>query len=149
MVSDLLSMLEVEMQERGVRIKKRLAPRLPKVKVDQQQLRRALLNMMKNSLEAMPEGGEIMVAAEAGSESVLISISDTGTGIRTEHMDRIFTPFFSTKEMGTGLGLPLAQQIVAEHGGEITCSSEFGKGATFVVALPIACGRRERGHEPG
>ncbi len=144
MVSDLLSMLEPEMEGRGVKVERRLAPRLPKVKADHQQLRRALLNMLKNSLEAMPDGGEIKVTTGADTDSVLIKISDTGTGIRSEHMDRIFTPFFSTKEMGTGLGLPLAQQIVAEHGGEITCSSEIGKGASFVVALPIP-GNRGRG----
>jgi PAS domain S-box-containing protein len=141
MVSDLLSMLEPEMEERGVKVERQLTPRLPKVKVDQQQLRRALLNMFKNSLEAMPEGGVIRVSTSADTDSVLIQISDTGAGIKREHMDRIFTPFFSTKEMGTGLGLPLAQQIVAEHGGEITCSSELGKGASFVVALPVAGGR--------
>jgi PAS domain S-box-containing protein len=140
-VSDLLSMLEQEMEERGVKVERRLASRLPKVKVDQQQFRRALLNMFKNSLEAMPGGGEIKVSTSADSESVFVEISDTGAGISAEHMDRIFTPFFSTKEMGTGLGLPLAQQIVAEHGGEVTCSSELGGGASFVVALPIAGGQ--------
>lgn len=138
LVTDLLSMLENEIQERGVTIKKRFTPRLPKVKVDQQQLRRALLNMLKNSLEAMPDGGGISVATSCDSDRVYISISDTGVGIEEDHMGRIFTPFFSTKEMGTGLGLPLAQQIVAEHGGEITCSSELGNGSSFVVALPVA-----------
>ncbi len=142
MVSDLLSMLEIEMQDSGVSIEKRLAPKLPKVKVDQQQLRRALLNMLKNSLEAMPDGGTISVATEADSDCVRISIEDTGTGIDEMHMDRIFTPFFSTKEMGTGLGLPLAQQIVAEHGGEIKCASKLGEGAVFVISLPIAGGGR-------
>jgi PAS domain S-box-containing protein len=146
MVTDLLKMLEVEMQESGVTIRRDLATRLPKVKIDQQQLRRALLNILKNSLEAMPNGGRIAVETQCEADRVLISISDTGAGIEDEHMSRIFTPFFSTKEMGTGLGLPLAQQIVAEHGGEITCSSGIGKGSTFVVSLPVA-GRRRAGVE--
>lgn len=145
MISDLVSMLEKEMQERGVTIRKRLARSLPKVRVDQQQLRRALLNMLKNSLEAMPAGGEISVATDSNSDHVLIAISDTGAGIEVEHIDRIFTPFFSTKEMGTGLGLPLAQQIVAEHGGEILCSSKLGEGSSFLVTIPIARAARPRG----
>ncbi len=143
-ISDLLSMLEVEMEERGVKIHRDLAPNLPKVKVDQRQLRRALLNVLKNSLEAMPGGGGIRVSTEADSDRVLVSISDEGTGIDEDHIDKIFAPFFSTKEMGTGLGLPLAQQIVAEHGGEITCSSEMGKGASFVIAVPVAGSARQR-----
>jgi PAS domain S-box-containing protein len=142
MVSDLLRMLGKEMQENGVTTDTKLAAKLPKVKIDQQQLRRALLNILKNSLEAMPDGGNISVETRADTDRVLISISDTGVGIEEDHMNRIFTPFFSTKEMGTGLGLPLAQQIVAEHGGEITCTSGLGSGSTFVVSLPMANVRR-------
>lgn len=141
-VSDLLNMLEKEMQEHGVTTERDLSMNLPKVKIDQRQFRRALLNILKNSLEAMPDGGEISVATRFDSDRVRISISDTGMGIEEDHMNRIFTPFFSTKEMGTGLGLPLAQQIVAEHGGEITCSSGVGKGSTFVISLPVAGGKR-------
>jgi PAS domain S-box-containing protein len=138
LVKDLLGMLENEIAERRVKVHRKLAQRLPRIKVDQEQLRRALLNMLKNSLEAMPNGGDITVSTGLDSGRVSISIADTGTGIREEDLDHIFNPFFTTKEIGTGLGLPLAQQIVAEHGGEIGCSSEWGRGATFVVTLPNA-----------
>jgi PAS domain S-box-containing protein len=138
LVTDLLAMLENEIAGRRVKVHKKLAQRLPRIKVDQEQLRRALLNMLKNSLEAMPDGGEIIIATGADSGRVSISIADSGTGIREEDLEHIFSPFFTTKEIGTGLGLPLAQQIVTEHGGEIVCSSTWGEGATFVVMLPCA-----------
>jgi signal transduction histidine kinase len=131
-------MLEHEMTERRVSVHRVLAQRLPRIKVDQEQLRRALLNMLKNSLEAMPDGGDITISTGRDSGRVSISIVDSGSGIREEDLEHIFSPFFTTKEIGTGLGLPLAQQIVAEHGGEISCSSRWGAGATFVVTLPSA-----------
>jgi PAS domain S-box-containing protein len=146
-VRDLLGMLENEIAERRVKVRTKLRPRLPRIKVDQEQLRRALLNMLKNSLEAMPDGGEITISTGRNSGGVSISISDTGTGIREEDLDHIFNPFFTTKEIGTGLGLPLAQQIVAEHGGEISCSGNWGVGATFVVSLPYA-GREKSERKP-
>jgi len=136
-LADLVNMMKSEMIERGITVRLDLARDLPKVKLDQRQMRRALLNILKNSLEAMPDGGEISVSTGMNSDRVVITISDTGVGIEEDNLEKIFTPFFSTKEMGTGLGLPLAQQIVAEHGGEISCSSAPGKGATFRVWLPV------------
>jgi|YelNatPaOPRAMG01_1025707.scaffolds.fasta_scaffold06471_2 PAS domain S-box-containing protein len=113
------------------------APDLPTVPVDETQLWQAILNIIRNALDAMPGGGTLTVrTARAGGE-VLLAISDTGRGMTPLEQQNLFKPFFSTKPGGTGLGLPLTQQIVAEHGGRIECQSIEGRGTTFLLYLPV------------
>ncbi|MGZ3406788.1 MAG: ATP-binding protein, partial [Polyangia bacterium] len=107
------------------------------------QLRQALLNLLRNAVDAMREGGRLTlraarVADAADGRTVELTISDTGEGIAADHLPKIFDPFFSTKEGGTGLGLALTQQIIVEHGGKIEVRSERGRGTTFVVRLVAA-----------
>jgi signal transduction histidine kinase len=112
--------------------------------MDADQMMQVVTNLEKNAVEAMPEGGVLTVAIrEAGNEEVEILISDTGTGISEDNMDKIFTPFFTTKEVGkgTGLGLPLCYGIVKMHKGKISLSSNDNPdkgptGTTFVIRLP-------------
>ncbi len=109
------------------------------VLADEGQLRRALLNLLRNAREAMAGGGTLTVRAEAaGDDRVAVSVADTGPGIPDADRERIFDPFYSTKERGTGLGLALTQQIVAEHQGTIRCESELGAGTRFRIELPRA-----------
>ncbi|MDP3463201.1 MAG: ATP-binding protein, partial [Bacteroidales bacterium] len=116
----------------------------PYVFMDADQMMQVLTNLEKNAVEAMPEGGTLSVALrEAGDEDVEILISDTGTGISEENLDKIFTPFFTTKEVGkgTGLGLPLCYGIVKMHKGKITLNSNDNPakgptGTTFIIRLP-------------
>ncbi len=116
----------------------------PYVYMDADQMMQVLTNLEKNAVEAMPEGGTLSVALrEAGDEDVEILISDTGTGISEENLDKIFTPFFTTKEVGkgTGLGLPLCYGIVKMHKGKITLNSNDNPakgptGTTFIIRLP-------------
>src|SRR5439155_12898310 len=107
---------------------------------DEHQLRQALLNLMRNAVEAMSGGGRLALAMASDGKLVTLRISDSGQGIAADHLDKIFDPFFSTKEHGTGLGLALTQQIVVEHGGSIDVQSAPGKGTTFTVRLPAAPG---------
>lgn len=134
-VESLLAFLKPELDGRGVAVEVAL-PELPAVFADEHQLRQALLNLLRNATEAMDAGGRLSVAATVEDGRVALRIADTGQGIAPEHLAKIFDPFFSTKEHGTGLGLALTQQIVVEHGGTIDVRSEPGRGTTFTVALP-------------
>lgn len=124
---------------RGVKLHADLAETLPPVRVDDSQLRQALLNLVRNAadeLEQRDGGGNISVSTRATSSHVEIRVVDDGPGIPEELAPRLFDPFVSGKKGGTGLGLALTQQIMLEHGGSITVDSEPGKGATFLVSLP-------------
>jgi signal transduction histidine kinase len=107
------------------------------IDADEQMLWQMFINLMMNSLHAMPESGRLCVRVRESGDSVTIDIEDTGIGIPPEHLDRIFDPFFTTSEKGTGLGLSLVHQIVEKHKGTITASSEFGRGTRFTISLPL------------
>lgn len=106
---------------------------------DSDQLRQVFTNLILNGLQAMPEGGELLLDIEESGDgsSVCITVQDRGDGIPPANMDRLFTPFFTTKARGTGLGLAVSYGIVQDHGGEIRVESEPGKGARFCVSLPV------------
>jgi signal transduction histidine kinase len=136
-VAGVVAFQKEDLLSRGVTVEARLADSLPAVAADEAQLRQALLNLMRNAADAMTGGGALTVATRSASDgAVEVLVQDTGPGISDEHLARIFEPFFSTKEGGTGLGLALTQQIVAEHGGRILVESRPGVGTTFTVKLP-------------
>ena len=121
-----------------------LEPALPHVTADDGQMRQALLALLINALDATASGGQIKVStARAENGMVALTVADTGMGIPPEHLDKIFTPFFTTKPVGqgTGLGLSACHGIVAAHGGEIRVDSEAGRGTRMTLLLPAA--RRE------
>jgi two-component system NtrC family sensor kinase len=120
-----------------VTVHTKLDESLPLIQADEGQLWQAILNLIRNALEAMPEGGTLMVGTARRGSSVALTVSDTGKGMSEQERQEMFKPFFSTKSSGTGLGLPLTQQIVAEHDGSIRCESTPGKGTTFVIELPL------------
>ncbi len=106
------------------------------VEFDPDQMRRVFLNLIRNSIQAMPNGGEIHIVARAmHGGTVEISVRDTGAGISAEDLPRIFDPFFTNKEGGTGLGLSFVRKIVNAHGGEVRAESNVGKGTTFTIVL--------------
>jgi signal transduction histidine kinase len=143
-VGGLAAFVRPEMAAASVEMRLELAPELPAVKVDEGQLRAALLNLLRNSREAMPGGGSVTVGTRSVPEgAVEVTIQDTGGGIPAEDLTRIFDPFYSTKEKGTGLGLAFTQQVVKEHGGTLRCESAIGRGTSFTVSLPAAEEERE------
>jgi two-component system NtrC family sensor kinase len=136
-ISDLLLFLREDVAERKILLEEDLDPRLPALQLDPKQLRQAFLNILKNSFEAMPEGGKLTVSTAQRDGKAEITFGDTGKGIPEESQDLIFTPFFSTKHGGTGLGLPITSHIVKEHRGTIHFESYEGLGTSFIIRLPI------------
>jgi signal transduction histidine kinase len=106
---------------------------VPNVSVDQHSIRQLILNMVRNGLDAMPTGGTITIATQTDGEKVLLSIKDIGIGIPPEIRDKLGTPFFTTKETGTGLGLAVCYRVVHRHGATLTVNSEPGEGTVFTV----------------
>ena len=122
----------------AVEIVREVAPGLPPVHADREQVLQLLLNLVGNALDALPAGGRIVVSARREGARVAISVADSGAGIPPEDLARVFEPYFTTKAGGTGLGLAIAQRIAEEHGGELTAESAPKRGATFTLRLPIA-----------
>jgi len=111
-------------------------PRVPLMEIDRALLRQAVLNLVKNGMEALSQNGSLTIESRAEGETVELTVSDTGAGIPAEVADRLFEPFFTTKPQGTGLGLSITRQIVEEHGGTLAWVNRPGAGATFVIRLP-------------
>ncbi len=121
----------------NVRVMTELHP-VPKVRANSADLRRVFTNLIINAIEAMPQGGQIVATCQDANGRVVATVSDTGTGIAPENRERIFYPYFTTKQKGTGLGLSGAQKIILSQGGNISFRTEMGKGTTFIVTLPTA-----------
>jgi signal transduction histidine kinase len=132
-----LAFMESLFQSQNVTLHLALDESLPPIRADEEQLWQAVLNLVQNALEAMPGGGSLTVTTARKDPDVVLTIADTGKGMCETERQQVFKPFFSTKQSGTGLGLPLTQQIIVEHGGQIVCESIEGKGTTFLIRLPI------------
>jgi signal transduction histidine kinase len=127
-----------ELDRANVQVIKNLDPATPRTLADEGQLRQVFLNLLRNSREAMAGGGKLTIESRAVSGDAEIVFADSGRGMAGEVRERVFEPFFSTKEGGTGLGLAVSQQIIQAHGGSIRCESQPGRGTTFVIRLPHA-----------
>jgi two-component system nitrogen regulation sensor histidine kinase NtrY len=112
-----------------------LDPYLEPVTADAELLHRAISNLVSNAMDAMPNGGTLSVRTRSEGDNVVIEVADTGAGLTAEERERIFTPYYTSKEHGTGLGLAIVQSVVSDHGGRIRVQSELGRGTTFVIEL--------------
>ncbi len=139
LLDELVRFQREELEIQGVSVELTLGD-VPQVVIDPDQLRQALLNILRNAGEALAAdgGGTVRMQALEEDGHVLLEISDDGPGMDAEHVARIFDPFFSTKDTGSGLGLPLTQQVIVEHHGRIACISQPGEGTTFSIRLPAA-----------
>ncbi|HSR12525.1 MAG TPA: ATP-binding protein, partial [Thermodesulfobacteriota bacterium] len=140
-IADLLLFLREEIADRNILLIEDLGEGLPPVLMDAKQLRQALLNIIKNSFEAMQGGGKLTLSTRAKGDWVEVSVADTGKGIQERDQEMIFTPFFSTKHGGTGLGLSITAHIVKEHRGSIAFESHPGLGTTFTIRISPAGAR--------
>jgi two-component system, sporulation sensor kinase E len=136
-IKDLLEFVHPEMEAAGVGVESDLSEDVPTLRIDPRYIKQALLNLIKNALAAMPEGGILRLQTRREGNEVLVRVSDTGTGIPEDIMDKIFEPYFTTKPFGTGLGLTIVFKIVKEHLGDISVASREGEGTTFTISLPV------------
>jgi signal transduction histidine kinase len=137
LVSELVDFLRPVAELESISITVSLGESLPIFPFDRAMLRQAVRNLIRNAMEVLANGGRIAISTGCEEHEALIAVADNGPGIAPEAADRLFEPFFTTKPGGTGLGLSIAQQIVREHGGEISCVSQPGMGARFVIRLPL------------
>jgi len=141
-IGDTLLMLFPQLTQKGIIVKKRFAEGLPLIRGDHSQLKQVLLNLLINSMEAMPHGGKITVDVFKDEDVIhgnrlIVRVMDTGTGVREEDKIHLFEPFFTTKGGGTGLGLSICRKITEKHNGEITIESVHNQGTTVTLTLPL------------
>jgi len=138
-LEDIVAIVQHDLRNNKVTIERQFADSLPTITGNTNYLQQAFLNLLINARDAMPKGGTVTVKTELKDLNVVIQFADTGTGIPKEHLDRIFSAFFTTKEpgKGTGLGLSICKKIVSQHRGEIRVNSEVNVGTTFSIILPV------------
>ncbi len=135
-VSDYVDFLEPQANSMEVELRPHLDSDLPVVMLDKSLMRQALVNLCRNAIEAMPEGGSIDLLTRTRGDDVVLEIIDTGKGMDEKTRGQMFQAFFSTRSGGSGLGLPTVRRIVEAHHGRISCESEVGKGTRFTITLP-------------
>jgi signal transduction histidine kinase len=137
LLAKVLPVLQGRLTEQQITVVQQIPTDLPTLYVDQELLRNCILNFINNAAQAMPEGGNIILSAERVEQKVQLSFADQGSGISPDDLDKIFQPYFTTKDVGIGLGLAITERIVKEHGGEIQVASTRGAGTVFTVVLPL------------
>jgi len=137
LVSHIMDFVRYEMEQSNIMCILELDENIPGILMDERYMKQAFLNLVKNSQAAMPKGGIFTITTNYSDNEIKISVNDTGKGISKENLGKIFEPYFTTKEMGTGLGLTQVYKIIKEHNGEITVDSAPGEGAEFKINLPV------------
>jgi signal transduction histidine kinase len=132
-----LELFQDTFREHHIQVRRVEETPVPPVTFDPKQVHQVLINLFKNALEAMPQGGELTIASRVKGANLEIGIADTGVGLAPEVAAKIFQPYFTTKEKGTGLGLAICQGIISDHGGVISVASTPGQGTTFTIQLPL------------
>jgi signal transduction histidine kinase len=139
-IQEMVALLNSEATRYEISIRRELQRGLPKVMGDRVQLQQVLMNLTLNGIDAMKETDrvkELTITSEAGDGELVVSVSDTGTGIAPHHADRIFDAFYTTKPHGIGMGLAISRSIVESHGGRLWATGDPGRGANFHLTLPI------------
>lgn len=144
-ISDLLQetlrLIKTEVENRRIRVAVEYPGEIPRVQIDRQQMKQVFFNLIKNALEAMPDGGTLKISVRVSDAWLETAFLDSGVGIDSDLMGRLFQPYHTTKAEGNGLGLMIVQRIIQEHGGQIEVASRFGEGSCFRVLLPLASRR--------
>jgi signal transduction histidine kinase len=125
-----------QLDNRKLVVKERLARDLPQARIDPAQMKQVLLNLLKNAMQATAKGGSVSLATGATPDDVWISVADSGSGIPADELNRIFEPFYTTKQKGTGLGLMIVQRIMRDHGGQVGIESKEGVGTIVSLQFP-------------
>ncbi len=149
LVGEAIDSLRLQVEGKGLRLEADVAPDLPIVLADRDQIERVIVNLVTNAIRATPSGGTITVAAAQRGSDIAFSVTDTGSGIPRDYLTRIFEPFIQVPNApagGTGLGLAISRRIVEEHGGQLTVQSELNRGSTFTFTVPVRNETRSPGH---
>ncbi|MFQ5611657.1 MAG: ATP-binding protein [Anaerolineae bacterium] len=136
LIDDVISRYRSQIEKSNICLKTEYQDNLPRVQGDRTRLEQVFTNLLMNTIQAMPEGGDINLQVTASGSKVYVSMQDSGPGIPSDVLPRIFEPFFTTKAKGTGLGLTVAHRVIEEHNGSIKADSAQGHGTTFLIALP-------------
>jgi signal transduction histidine kinase len=131
-----LDLFSAQAEETGVEIVRYLDPDLPSIQLNAETLQAALVNLVKNALEAMPDGGQLVARTRVTRQGVALDLIDTGMGMDERTAMKMFDAFFTTKSGGSGLGLPTARRIIESHGGRISVHSDAGRGTQFTLEFP-------------
>ena len=142
-VEDLVVFLSPEASEKKIDIRVETEKFMPRVELDARYIRQSLLNIVENAFAAMPGGGVLSISTKLDGDFEVIRIEDSGCGIDSEQLEKIFEPYFTTKASGTGLGLTVVYKVIKEHNGDIFVSSEPGKGTVFTIKLPVPSTERK------
>lgn len=138
LLKETLNLIKQEIQDRKISVSIDRPESIPEIKLDRNQIKQAFFNLIRNALQAMPDGGELRIVITVSGDFIEISFRDTGVGISSDELGQIFEPYHTTKEDGSGLGLMVVQRIIQDHGGEIDVISKVGTGTSFTVLLPRA-----------
>jgi len=136
-IEDALSLIQYDTRVQDITIIRDLQPDIPSITTDGNQISQAFVNIVLNAADAMPNGGTLTIRSRVHNDTIVIEFEDTGVGIAKENLGRIFDPFYSTKEKGTGLGLAVSYSIIKELNGSLTAASELNKGSRFAITLPL------------
>jgi signal transduction histidine kinase len=136
-VEKVLRMFQPQADRQNVEVLSYLDPDLPSLLLHSDSLQASLINLVKNALEAMEDGGQLIVRTYVSPRGVALDLIDTGCGMEDNTAIHMFEPFYSTKSGGSGLGLPTARKIIEAHGGRISVQSELGRGTKFVIEFPM------------
>jgi signal transduction histidine kinase len=138
LIREVLDRIRPEAGSRGIAVTLNWDPAIPHIRMDAALINNAFANLVKNSVEAMNGSGSLAITGKIAQEEILVSVSDTGSGMDSETLERIFEPFFSTKgDQGIGLGLAIVKSNIEAHGWTIECASSPGKGAEFIIRVPL------------
>jgi signal transduction histidine kinase len=142
-----LQLLRPQIERQRISVRKNFKS-LPPIAIDKEQMKQVALNLLLNAIQAMPEGGRLKVSGKipTGNQWIMLTIQDSGIGVPSKDMDRLFDPFFSTKEGGIGLGLSIAHRIIDQHHGRIEVESTPGKGTLFTIMLPLKQWKEDADH---
>jgi signal transduction histidine kinase len=141
LIREMIGMLRSDAKRHSITMRTELDPDLPEVMAERVQLQQVFMNLMLNGIDAMKEtsgANELTIKSAADNAHLVISVSDTGAGLRPGHVDQIFNAFFTTKDHGIGMGLPISRSIVESHGGRLWVTANSERGATFQFSLPVA-----------
>ncbi|MBO7532809.1 MAG: hypothetical protein J6T46_02385, partial [Victivallales bacterium] len=136
LLKDALEFMRAEIENKKIAVEARVPVGIPMLLGDADQLTQAAYNLIKNAIQAMSEGGRLMIDVEVDDVHVHVRFADTGPGIDEITLQRLMEPYYTTKSSGTGLGLLIVDRIVRAHGGELTIESRPGEGAAFTISLP-------------